>query len=376
MNRATTPQHVNDVVAIPDRVLRNYWVTQTYADLSRALATRLAPDTVNWCTFGCWASATVGASMRGEAMPAWLRDRVRLPDGLMGALAASTRHHGLSAVVAHLLDGLRPEHVLDVVRELLGEMAVNLSNGNTEVFAEIAPPAATLLAHDAASPEARAAVLAACAGAPELDGENWLAVGYGHWLDALDEPDPTRRSQLVLAGSLRLGGHEQNHLQPAIAGAMDMGVDESTARLRARLERDDPAVADASTDLDRALEPVARALGDAWGTIMTEAYGVWQSPEGTWRLDHDVPAPAGPFVPVDVVDPVVTDLAALRSRFDRADASGRGSAARDWESFEERMNFITNLFVSRHHALDLLAEPFDAATRAALEADTVPPEPA
>ena len=376
MRRATTPQHVTDVTAIPDRVLRNYWVTQTYADLSRALAERLAPDTVNWCTFGCWASATVGASMRGEAMPAWLRGRVRLPDGLMGAVAATTRHHEWSGV-ARLVGDLRPDHVLDVVRELLGEMAINLSNGNTEVFAEIAPPAATLLAGHPASPGARAAVLAACEGVLELDGENWLAVGYGHWLDALDEPDPTRRSQLVLAGSLRLGGHEQNHLQPAIAGAMDLGVDEATARLRARLGRDDPAVAGAGADLDRALEPVARALGDAWGTIMTDAYGVWQSPEGTWRLDADVPAPpAGPFVPLDVADPVVEDLAALRARFDRADALGRGSAARDWESFDERMNFITNLFVSRHHSLDLLAEPFDEAARAALEADTVPPEPA
>ncbi|OYV60446.1 MAG: hypothetical protein B7Z69_04065 [Actinobacteria bacterium 21-73-9] len=357
-------------------MLRNYWVTQTYADLSRALAVRLAPDTVNWCTFGCWASATVGSSMRGEAMPAWLRGRVRLPDGLMGAVAAANRHHGWSAV-AHLVGDLHPNHVLDVVRELLGQMAINLSNGNTEVFAEIAPPAATLLAYDSASPEARAAVLAACDGAPELDGENWLAVGYGHWLDALDEPDPTRRSQLVLAGSLRLGGHEQNHLQPAIAGAMDMGVDEATARLRARLGRDDPTVADAGADLDRALEPVARALGDAWGTIMTDAYGVWQSPEGTWRLDRDVPAPpTGPFVPVDVADTVVEDLATLRTRFERADAKGLGSAARDWEIFDERMNFITSLFVSRHHSLDLLAEPFDDATRAALEADTVPPEPA
>ncbi len=375
MNRATTAQHVADVVAIPDRVLRNYWVTQTYADLSRALAGRLAPDTVNWCTFGCWASATVGASMRGEAMPAWLAGRVRLPDGLMGAVAATTHHHGWREV-AHLVGEWRPDHVIDVVRDLLGEMAINLSNGNTEVFAEIAPPAAVLLASDAPSPEARAAVLAACDGAPELDGENWLAVGYGHWLDALDEPDPTRRSQLVLAGSLRLGGHEQNHLQSAIAGAMDMGVDEATARLRARLGRDDPAVADAGDALDRALEPVARALGDAWGTVMTDAYGVWQSPEGTWRLDRDVPPPpSGSFVPDDVATAVVADLAQLRARFDRANGDGRGSAARDWESFDERMNFITNLFVSRHHSLDLLAEPFDDATRADLEAGSVPRGP-
>ena len=34
MNRGTAPAHVQAVLAIDDRVLRNYWVTQTYSDLA------------------------------------------------------------------------------------------------------------------------------------------------------------------------------------------------------------------------------------------------------------------------------------------------------------------------------------------------------
>ncbi len=37
MNRGTAATHVQAVLAIDDRVLRNYWVTQTYADLAAGL---------------------------------------------------------------------------------------------------------------------------------------------------------------------------------------------------------------------------------------------------------------------------------------------------------------------------------------------------
>ena len=56
MERGTSIGHIRAVLAIDDRVLRNYWVTQTYSDLSSGLAAVLDPDTANWCTFGTWAS--------------------------------------------------------------------------------------------------------------------------------------------------------------------------------------------------------------------------------------------------------------------------------------------------------------------------------
>ncbi len=37
MNRGVTKAHIDEVLAIDDRVLRNYWVTQSYADFSAAL---------------------------------------------------------------------------------------------------------------------------------------------------------------------------------------------------------------------------------------------------------------------------------------------------------------------------------------------------
>lgn len=376
MNRGTTREHIDAVVAIEDRVLRNYWVTQTYADLSSALGALLAPDTCNWQTFAVWASRTVGAGMRGEALPRWLHDRVLLPDGLMGAVAATTTHHGWSAV-SHVVGDLTPEHLLDVTRELLGQMALNLSNGNTEVFAEIAPPGADFVAAfgapGVASAAARATVLEACEGAVLFEGVNHLREGYARWCDAMDEDDPVRRSQLVLAGSVHLGVHEQSHLQPVLAASMDMGVNQSLARLKARLRRDAPSLDATEATLDEVLAPAARGVGDLWDDVMTATLGTLTSPEGTLRLDHDVPVRAGePFTPSDLREVVVDDLAALLRRFSHADAEGRDSRAVDWVNFDDRMNFIANLFLSRHHDPALFAAPFDEATLAALEADRVP----
>jgi len=376
MNRGTSKEHIEEVVAIRDRLLRNYWVTQTYADLSSALRALLAPDTSNWCTFATWASCTVGASMRGEALPHWLHDRVLLPDGLMGAVSATKEHHGWSSVVG-FVDDLTPEHLLEVTRELLGEMAINLSDGNTEVFAEIAPPAAQLLrayvGDEINADDARASVLAACDGAVEFGGVNHLRAGYSLWCDALTTPDQTRRSQLILAGSLHLGVHEQNHLQPVIVSSMDMGVNQTASRLKTKLVHnalDDKVV---NATLDDVLRPAVHGIGDLWDDVMTATLGTLSSPEGTMRLDHDVPdRGGGSFVPADLDPVVIEELAALQRQFDRAGENGRGSLALDWANFGDRMNFITNLFVSRHHEPVLFGAPFSAAELVDLCAERAP----
>jgi hypothetical protein len=279
--------------------------------------------------------------------------------------------------VAQHVHDLTPDHLLDVTRELLGEMSINLSDGNTEVFAEIAPPAAQMLAAyrggDGDIDSTRTSVLAACDGATEFEGVNHLRAGYSLWCDALATSDPTRRSQLILAGSLHLGVHEQNHLQAVIVASMDMGVNQSAVRLKQKLAADtgDPArVADA---FDDAIRPAVRGISDLWDDIMTATLGRLTSPEGTMRLDHDVPARSNAaFVPSDVAPVIVEQLASLREQFDHAHEDGKGSYALDWANFGDRMNFIANLFISRHHEPLVFEAPFSEAELAELCADRVP----
>ena len=71
--------------------------------------------------------------------------------------------------------------------------ATSLSDGNTEVFAEIAPAAAVFL--EVFPPDTprllgpRVKVLAACEGAPEFEGRTG-SVGFALWCDAIAETDP------------------------------------------------------------------------------------------------------------------------------------------------------------------------------------------
>ena len=380
MERGTSTEHVQAVLAIDDRVLRNYWVTQSYADLAAGLSALLDPDTANWCTFGTWASCTVGRNLRGEDLPEWLRRRVVLSNGMMGARRA-TNEAIQTAHLDHRLHRIGHGHLTDLVRERFGACATNLSDGNTEVFAEIAPPAATFITCFGSSPHdpssARAQVLRACEGKPEFEGSNRLHAGFSLWCDALAESDATRRSQLILAGSLQLGAHEQHHLQGPIAGSMDMGVNQSIGLLKERLAKGEPGLAAIEESVEGVLHPLGCAISDLWGDLMTELLGTIQTPDGTLHLDHDVPMiPGKAFVPPDLRDVVVDDLASLLERFNRAQGDGRGSGADDWVDLDERMNFITNLFRSRHHRMELFRQPFEPGAVSDMKAGRVPSPPA
>jgi ER-bound oxygenase mpaB/B'/Rubber oxygenase, catalytic domain len=376
MERGTSTDHVDAVLAIDDRVLRNYWVTQSYADLAAGLSALLGPDTANWCTFGTWASCTVGRNLRGEDLPDWLHQRVVLSDGMMGATREVNQALGRVHPDRAFYE-IVPEHVSEVVRELFGACATNLSDGNTEVFAEIAPAAATFITCFESGPvepsSARANVLRLCERAPAFEGRNRLQAGFTHWCDAMSESDPVRRSQLILAGSIELGAHEQHHLQGPIAGSMDMGVNQSVERLMQRVVKDEPVPAAIVESVAALLYPLGRAFSDVWGALMTELLGTIQTPDGTLRLDRDVPPiPGKAFVPGDLEPIVIDDLATLLERFNRAERDGDGSRAIDWVSLDDRMNFISNLFRSRHHRTELFQPPFDSAVLAAIESQRIP----
>ncbi len=380
MDRSTSTDHVQAVLGIKDKVLRNYWVTQTYADLSAGLGTLLGTDTANWCTFATWASRTVGRNLRGEELPVWLQRRVVMSNGMMGL--AREASGGVRAIHSETrLNRILPEHASDALRKHFGVCAESLSKGNTEVFREIAPVASIFLGSfggaDAVDPAvARRRVLKACEMATEFEGVNHLHAGFSLWCDALSEPDATRRSQMTLAGSLELGAHEQNHLQVPIAGSMEMGLDQSIDLLKERLEEwlDFPPALKES--IDEALHPLGRALGQRWGELMTELLGIVETPDGTLRLDHDVPPlPGEPFVPSDLEPIVVDALTDLLGRFDKADQRGRGSRAEDWVNLGDRMNFISNFFVTRHHRRELFEPPLSPEHLAEIEADRAPVGP-
>ena len=77
----------------------------------------------------------------------------------------------------------------------------------------------------------------------------------------------------------------------------------------------------------------------------------------------------------DLTPVVVDDLATLFGRYDRATEDGRGSRALDWVDLNGRMNFIANLFQSRHHRKELFQPPFGTDVMVQIEAGRIPVAP-
>ena len=60
---------VEAVAAIPDPVLRNLWITQSYFGLNTRMQHAVGGADRTWCGFAVWASDTAGQSIRGEELP-------------------------------------------------------------------------------------------------------------------------------------------------------------------------------------------------------------------------------------------------------------------------------------------------------------------
>jgi hypothetical protein len=151
-----------------------------------------------------------------------------------------------------------------------------------------------------------------------------------------------------------------------------MGMNQSGASLVKRLARDETA-GDFIEQLTSVVKPVVDGVADVWGELMTAVLGTIETPDGVMRLDCDVPSlPGVSFVPLDL-DPVVVDeLELLLNQFDHSHGDGLGSEAHDWVKLADRMNFISNLFVSRHHHVEYCEPPFSQAVLEAIEAERIP----
>src|SRR4051812_26932878 len=66
-------QDLETIIALPDPVRRNLFITQRYHDLSRGLRDTIDPGNANWSTFATWASKTAGETIRDEEVPQALR---------------------------------------------------------------------------------------------------------------------------------------------------------------------------------------------------------------------------------------------------------------------------------------------------------------
>jgi hypothetical protein len=205
------------------------------------------------------------------------------------------------------------------------------------------------------------------------------------------ELDPVARARLVLGGNLLLTAVEQDLVDPALSFVVDLvprrlgaAFDWRMARLAEQFRRIPTHLS--YLVLQSLHEDERRTFDLVWSRLMTDQVLVMALPTETLRLGRDIPPwrRDQPYFPADlrdldeipasgkasgkgavaVADDLANDLvdvARLVKSLDRTIGNGRGSAARDWRRWDERMNWAVTLMRSRQHDETLYWRPYSEA---------------
>ena len=225
--RPLKPGDIDGIAAIADPVIRNLRITQAYHELSAAAAERLG-SVANWCTFATWASKQAGRTIRQEDLRRAFEDALgssSVTAGNVGNAAAEARRYG-----SHI----GPDDLLTAVWAILDPSAAfarasaAVARGNLLVFEEVGREFARFdvecgsVTH--ADPDVVTRFLDGLRPGDPPTGQRFLRQAFAHYLQARSVADPVSRAQLVLLANLEIGFHEQVHLQPEIAAALDAAV--------------------------------------------------------------------------------------------------------------------------------------------------------
>lgn len=376
---------IDRIAALPDLVLRNLLITQTYHELSAALAGLLGAA-ANWCTFAVWASKQAGQTIRNE-------DARRLLDlELDAAFERSPVLRDLAAAVLDLGARFDPLGLRGAAREALHRAApfartsAAVSQGNTLVFAEIAREFARFLAELTPDPALDAEKVARfCERLRPGDppgGQGFLRRAFAHLAAARFAATPEEKAEQLLLVCLEIGFHEQTRLQPVLVEALEAGLpgrDELRRHLLAalgprlgfvlRLRLRLPRVMRRTGPLDRALDRLADELRAVVRRVVTSLLTRIELPDGqVLRLGRDLRLRFPAFLDT-VAD---AELLALLARIDPTPDSLAGSGAEDWADFAERMHYLADFFRGFQGTPALLGPPFTAEQVAALRAGGKP----
>ena len=352
--------------------LRNVFITQAYCELSSALAKVMGPGHANWSSFATWASKTAGRSIRGEDVPAELVAVLREKAQVERRLAALRSRLPALLGLRITLDGSQ------VINAIVAEVSGQVAEGNLKVFAELAPLFARFH-HTFADPRWRTtqeldAFLARLTpGSAANGGQDSLKLAFTSYFAAANATSSKERAELVLYGNLLIGLHEQTRLQPNIKAAVDAPFAPDVYRkLSAGTIWAAPGL---HTLFTRQLALVFEGIREPWERAVTRHMMRLALPHGgSVPLGEDLVAQGRPF-PRDL-DPLNhPPLVELVRTYDPHLDSLRGSGARNWTEFGNRMAFIADLFRSRQCDASMFEQPFTQPQLVVLRGGTMPDGP-
>jgi hypothetical protein len=175
-------------------------------------------------------------------------------------------------------------------------------------------------------------------GPPSLEGQDLLRKAFRHYWLARHEADPNTKHEHQLLANLQAILHEHVRLEPFIDGAMPKRMRKYVTR---RL-----------LDFHAGVEHLKVA----------DDVPVWDEPGAPTTLRH-------------ITNPDLAHFLAGPGGFDRTPDSLDGSRAADWTDIRDRMNYIVDLFRSRHFDEGLFTDPYSAEQTEAILAGRVPAPP-
>lgn len=363
---APTPEQADAISAETDPATRNLKITQSYHELTVALTRLFGTKNVSWCAYATYASKTAGAFIRGDEVPALIRDYVAKADHLdegVGALNRALRMIDERAHIGH-------SFIVETIERVMRDVTSNVGQGNLIVFAELAPAYARLLQVFPTAPKGDAAekvrLLSSFKPGPvEKGGQDLLIEAFSHYYSAFFEADPRKKAELIFFGNALVGYHEQIRLQGPIVGSLDAPLaDTLSSVLHENLKELVPSHKHGFLEnlLEEILTPLGKRIEREWQEVCTRFMMTLTLPHLVLDLGKDVPPlPNGKDFPDDLTTIQNANLVLLLEKLDRTPNTSKGSAARDWGDLGDRMNYVVDFFRSRQQDSTLYQQPFTDA---------------
>lgn len=342
---------IETVARVPDPVLRNLWITQTYHELGLAMADRgLGPD-ASWPLYAVWASKSAGRIIRGEELPAAVRASV----GANPAVAAARQRVNLDWRMGEVSVHFEDDHLFQMVDRIAAAVSGQLATGNLIVFQELAPAFRSLSAGQTPEP------------VPGLEP------AFALYEKALCEPDEKSRAVLVLTANVLAVTHEQRRLDGYIGAAIDAPIDEGIQEVLDQVADHLPGHWLRSR-AQAAFDDLCGELRRVWEEAATSALMTLQTADERLDLHETLPPPpdGGPLFG-DLL--AGSDAVAAVREWDPTEGRGAYCGAQDWRLIQQRMGYIVNLFRSRQRHPTLAAPPFGDAQLDALGQGILPAGP-
>jgi hypothetical protein len=356
MGPYTTIAEVDRIAQLPDPVIRNRQITQSYHELSLEMAKRTG-SSANWCTFATWASRQAGQTIRKEDLPkafehhlAGAPEMGRLLNELINLLLRKGARPDKQAITKLVWELVNPKAAMDRASDAV-------ARGNRKVYAEIGREFARFLEScmkdDSYDEEHINHFCSPLRSGDPPDGQRYLKQAFRRYYEAFFEPDANRKAEMLLTANIEIGFHEQTRLQPEIAEALEAAVVDPTAFKEKLLQTLFPnqgwlqslssmfsSLFGMPSPVDAAAERFAMEARQRIRQFLSLHMMELDLPHRRLRLGEDLNA----GYPTHLQNLSYPDLLELLKNIDPTPDSVTMTGAVDWADLHERLHFIADMF--------------------------------